>query len=215
MGWHGAGWDRTAANTGSEASSLHGTYTNSVFYLPPASCLVAYHRLFGCACACIRACCLLLLLLREGISVCLCGISVGPCRVRSTAVTALMASLLHNFGPSRSVSARARGDSTDHYLAFAVRSLRLPVPILPPSLFKLLCGFRMRDAHLSKGSAFHRRQVHDGEQQFGSLQEAAQHPNAQRDGICASIAAARALQVPPCTSDDRMCPHNTVNTQYT
>eukprot|EP00962_Isochrysis_galbana_P034767 scaffold11827_cov107-Isochrysis_galbana.AAC.3 len=40
-----------------------------------------------------------------------------------------------------------------------------------------------RDAQLSEGSAVHRHQVHDGEQQFGPLQEAAQRPNTQRDGM--------------------------------
>jgi len=37
MGWHGAGWDRTAANTGSEASSLHGTPIRVFIYLQRAA----------------------------------------------------------------------------------------------------------------------------------------------------------------------------------
>mmetsp|Transcript_31711 Transcript_31711/g.101091 ORF Transcript_31711/g.101091 Transcript_31711/m.101091 type:complete len:251 (+) Transcript_31711:650-1402(+) len=40
-----------------------------------------------------------------------------------------------------------------------------------------------RDAHLSEGSAVHRRHVHDGEQPNGPLQEGAQHPSTQRDGM--------------------------------
>eukprot|EP00962_Isochrysis_galbana_P051559 scaffold23011_cov126-Isochrysis_galbana.AAC.7 len=66
-----------------------------------------------------------------------------------------------------------------------------------------------RDAQLSEGSAVHRHQVHDGEQQFGPLQEAAQHPNAANPtaSIINKIKIAHTLQEqqgPTPTSVDRI-----------
>eukprot|EP00962_Isochrysis_galbana_P004969 scaffold1369_cov140-Isochrysis_galbana.AAC.1 len=59
-----------------------------------------------------------------------------------------------------------------------------------------------RDAQLSEGSAVHRHQVHDGEQQSGPLQEAAQHPNTQRDGMCKHRRRTHTAHPLPCTTDD-------------